>query len=128
MVQFFMMKLSEKDMAVCRAGAERGWQEEQRLLSIRYERAWIFAHNAADMLKKKFEARQVAVFGSLVHKDLFHHRSDIDLAAWGIKENQYFRAVSCLMDLDSEISADLVRAEDASPTLQERIQAEGIEI
>ncbi|MGE0083281.1 MAG: nucleotidyltransferase family protein [Desulfococcaceae bacterium] len=123
-----MMKISEKDMAAYRAGAERRWQEEQQQLSMRYERAWIFARKASDMLKKQFGARQVAVFGSLVHKDLFHQNSDVDLAVWGIKEKEYFRAVSCLMDLDSEISADLVMAEDAKPALGNRIQTEGIKI
>lgn len=122
------MKLSEKDMAAYRAGAENRWQQEQMLLASRYGNAWIFAHKASDMLKKQFGAKRVAVFGSLVHKDLFHQNSDVDLAAWGIKEKEYFRAVSCLMDLNSEISADLVMAEEAGPSLQERIQTEGIEI
>jgi len=122
------MKISEKDMAAYRASAESRWHEEQQRLSMRYDRAWIFAHKAADMLKKQFGADRVAVFGSLVHKELFHQNSDIDLAVWGIKEKEYFRAVSGLMDLDSEISADLVMTEDAKPSLYARIKSEGIEI
>jgi len=31
---------------------------------MRYDRAWIFAHKASDMLKKQFGAERVAVFGS----------------------------------------------------------------
>ncbi len=122
------MKISETDMAVYRASAEKQWLEEEQQLSMRYDRAWIFAHKASDMLKKQFGAERVAVFGSLVHKELFHQNSDIDLAVWGMKEKEYFRAVSGLMDLDSEISADLVMTEDAQPSLYARIKAEGIEI
>lgn len=122
------MTISEKDMRVFRASAESRWHEEQQQLSMRYDRAWIFAHKAADMLKKKFGAKRVMVFGSLVHNPLFHQNSDVDLAVWGINENEYFRAVSGLMDLDSEISADLVMAEDAKPSLYARIKTEGIEI
>jgi predicted nucleotidyltransferase len=123
-----LMKISEKDMAVYRAIAETRWHEEQRQLSLRYERAWIFARKAADMLKKEFGAERVRVFGSLLRKELFHPNSDIDLAVWGIKEKEYFRAVSRVLDLDSEITADLVMADDAKPSLYERIETEGIEI
>ncbi len=80
------------------------------------------------MLKKEFHAQRVRVFGSLLHKELFHWNSDIDLAVWGIDEKQYFRAVSRVLDLDSEISADLVMADDAKPSLYQRIETEGIEI
>lgn len=59
------MKISEKDMAAYRANAERQWHEEQQQLSMRYDRAWDFAHKAADMLKKQFGAERVAVFGSM---------------------------------------------------------------
>jgi uncharacterized protein len=122
------MKISEKEMAVFRSNAEKRWNEEQQELSMRYDRAWIFAHNAADMLKKEFGAERVAVFGSLVHKELFHRNSDVDLAVWRIDEKKYFRAVAALLDLDSEISADLVIADDAKPSLYARIEAEGIDL
>ena len=115
-------------MAAYRATAERRWHEEEQQLSLRYERAWRFARKAADMLKKEFHAQRVRVFGSLLHKELFHWNSDIDLAVWGIDEKQYFRAVSRVLDLDSEISADMVMADDAKPSLYQRIETEGIEI
>jgi inorganic triphosphatase YgiF len=66
------MKLSEKEMSAFRTSAEKQWHDEQQQLSRRYERSWIFAHKASEMLKKEFGATRVAVFGSLIHKELFH--------------------------------------------------------
>ena len=52
------------------------------------------------------ESSRLVVFGSLVHRELFHLRSDIDLGVWDIQN--YFPAVSRLMDLDPEFEFDLV--------------------
>lgn len=76
------------------------------------------------LLKGEFGATQVAVFGSLVQPHLFHGRSDIDLAVWGINGRDYYRAVSRLLSLEPEISVDLVEVEHASPRLQEKIKHE----
>ncbi len=79
----------------------------------------------SDLLKERFGASRVVVFGSLVRKELFHRRSDVDLAVWDLDENIYYRAVGQLLYLDSEISMDLVRIEEASDSLRSRIEKEG---
>jgi hypothetical protein len=66
------------------------------------------------------------VFGSLLHPELFHFRSDIDLGVWDIQN--YFRAVSRLMDLDPEIDFDLVPVEDARPGILAVIEKEGVDL
>ncbi|MFH0725844.1 MAG: nucleotidyltransferase domain-containing protein [Pseudomonadota bacterium] len=45
--------------------------------------AWPLVRVAAKILKQKFGARKVVVFGSLLKKDRFSPWSDIDLAVWG---------------------------------------------
>jgi predicted nucleotidyltransferase len=112
-------------MARYRATLRRRTERAQRALDARHARAWLVAEKGAELLKKQFNAAQVAVFGSLVQRDLFHDRSDIDLAAWGIPEGVYLRAVSALLDLDAEFSVDLVRMEEAPASLRDVIEREG---
>lgn len=89
----------------------------------RRKRAWDLAYQAANILKNEFSASRVAAFGSLLHPELFHLRSDIDLAVWDIQK--YFHAVSRLMDIDPEFEFNLVPIEDASASLAEMISHEG---
>jgi predicted nucleotidyltransferase len=84
------------------------------------------AHKAADMLKAEFGAQRVVLFGSVLYPELFHARSDIDLAAWGVQH--YFTAVAHLLDLDPDFSFDLIPAEDARPGILELIEKEGLEL
>ena len=95
-------------------------------LDERQQHAWEIARQAAKILKDEFGASRVVVFGSLLHPQLFHLRSDIDIAVWDIRS--YFRAVSRLMDLDPEIEFDLVPVEDARPGIMAVIEQEGKEL
>ena len=96
------------------------------MLEKRQQHAWIIARQAASILKEEFKASRVVVFGSLVQPNLFHLSSDIDLAVWDIQD--YFRAVSRLMDLDPEIEFDLVPIEDAHAGILAAISSEGTEL
>lgn len=96
----------------------------------RRDRAWVVARAAADMLRIEYGATRVVVFGSLAQKTLFTPWSDIDLAVWGIKPEQYLSAAGAAMDmgLDSGIKVDLVDPENCSKEFQADIEADGIEI
>ena len=93
-----------------------------------YERAWKTAQEGAKLLKERFGATEVAVFGSLLNRRLFHAHSNIDFAAWGIPESDYLKAVGGLLDLDPEFSADLVRMEEAGESIRLVIEKEGLSI
>ena len=108
-----------------RSAQEREAARKQQL-AARRERAWEVAHQAADLLKREFGATRVVVFGSLIHPELFHVHSDIDLAVWDIQH--YYRAVAHLLDLDPDVNFDLVPIEDAKPAILELIEKEGIEL
>lgn len=120
--------ISETQMARYRASAQKRWRAEARALDDRYQRAWQVARNAAQILRQTNGATRVLVFGSLVNKALFHPESDVDLAVWGMDEKEYFRAVSQLLSIAPGIDTDLVRIEDAKPSLVQRIEKEGVEI
>jgi len=78
------------------------------------------------MLRDQFGAVRVAVFGSLLRPDMFHERSDMDLAVWGTDERPYFRAVGRLQALDATIAVDLVAVESAPPHVMAAILLEGV--
>lgn len=77
------------------------------------------------MLKEEYGAEKVAVFGSLVHPGLFHLRSDIDLAVWGMDERYFYRVVSKLNTLAADFSVDLVAVEHVSKRLRQIVEQEG---
>ena len=123
--------ISPEKMAVYRATARKKAAHRKAALDVRHNHAWETAHIAARMLREDFDAQKVVVFGSLLNRRRFHERSDIDLAAWGIPERRYLRAVCQLLDLDPEFSFDLVRMEEAYEdtfrvSLVKTIEQEGV--
>ena len=77
------MRVTEEEMKLYRATAQRRWVLDRQQLTERHQRAWMLASRAAALLKEQFGVRKVVVFGSLVREDLFHPQSDVDLAVWG---------------------------------------------
>lgn len=122
------MQLTAEKMQRYRETARRRQAAERRRLAQRHRQAWEVARRAADLLRRQLGAERVVAFGSLVHNNLFHPRSDVDLAVWGLPERDYYRTVSRLLDLDPAFEIDLVRAEEAPASLLDRIAREGVEL
>ena len=114
------------EMDVYAATARTRAQARLERLIARRQRGLALAQRAALLLKEEFGARRVAVFGSVLRPRLFHERSDVDLAVWGLDEHYYLRALAALLDLEPEISVDLVEAEQARPELTQVIERDGI--
>lgn len=129
-----MTTISPEKMAEYRQAAKRRALAERKALLAWREQALALAQEATAVLREQFGATEVILFGSLArpirdgHALPIHAHSDIDLAARGITENAYLRAVSRLLDLSDTTSIDLVRLEEAPPTLQQRIQQQGIQL
>ncbi len=113
-------------MAEYRAGARHRETARQAELDERFQLAWKVARQGAEVLRVQFQAEKVVVFGSLVDKSRFHERSDIDLAAWGIPEQVYLRALGSVMNLSSEFLVDLILFEEARPHIRETIESKGM--
>jgi len=121
-------KISEEDMAVYRATAQQRQEEDERDLLVKRERAWETARRAAKLLKEDFGAQRVVVFGSLLRSECFNKWSDVDIAAWGIRPEDTFRAMGAVMDLAEDIEINLVDMDACRPTLWTVIEREGQEI
>jgi predicted nucleotidyltransferase len=117
--------ITREAMAVYRATLQHRAEEEQRERVRRQEHAWELAQRAATLLKEVFGAKQVLAFGSLVHGYWFSKTSDVDLAVWGLKDEDYLVAVARLQDLSSEFKIDLVAMERCKPELRDAIMKVG---
>ena len=120
--------VSPEKLFMYRESARRRQAEEKHRVHERFVRAWQSAEAGAAMLKSMYDATRVVVFGSLVDEPLFHHRSDIDLAVWGIDADDYLRALADLLSPTSEFSFDLIAVEEAGPSLLATIERDGVEL
>jgi predicted nucleotidyltransferase len=94
----------------------------------RWDRAWQVARAAAQVLRQQFGATRVVGFGSLTNRAWFTRWSDIDLAAWGIPPESFYRAVAVVTGLSAEFKIDLVAPEDCAPSLNQAIEREGVDL
>jgi predicted nucleotidyltransferase len=118
------LELSEKEWQAYRPGSRI--IKEPTL--DRLDRAWGVARAAAEVLRSRFGATRVVVFGSLTHDESFTRWSDIDLAAWGIPPDAFFRAVAAVTGLSAEFKVDLVDPYDCRPALRQAIEREGVAV
>jgi len=95
---------------------------------VRWELAYQTARHAATLLRERFGAARIVVFGSLTQKFSFTAWSDIDIAAWGIPDRFFFRAVAAVTGRSADFSLDLVDMTSCRPGLRQRIEEEGVEL
>lgn len=122
------IQVTAEDMALYRATARRQAKQERQAQLQRAERARGAAYESARLLKEKFGARRVILFGSLARSDYFHLRSDIDLAVEGVSPQNFWRAWAALDTVAPEFEFDLIDIETAPAALRQQIEQEGVEI
>lgn len=104
------------------------FKKNEKALNKRYESAWDDIKKIAKMLKEKYGAEKVIVFGSLLNKKRFHKRSDIDLAVKGIDDELFYEAYGKIIGKYTDFKVDLVDIEDCKESLLKVINKEGKEI
>lgn len=92
------------------------------------EKALQTAKHAARVLREHFGAKRVIVFGSLATDIGFTEFSDIDLAAWGIPFNEYYRAVAAVTGFSERYKIDLVDPELCRESIKKAILEQGMEL
>ncbi len=103
------------------------YERDKRLDAIR-ERALVIVRKAADLLKQKYGATRVVLFGSLAHGLWFTPRSDIDIYSEGITVDAFLEAEAAIQAIDRSFKMDLVEPQECSPELRKRIEQEGMEL
>ena len=97
--------------------------ERRAKAEVRAERLRAQLPTAARILIAHYQASRVVLFGSLANGTHDEH-SDVDLAVEGLPSAVYFHALADLMALFAG-PVDLVRVEEAMPSLLERVHEEG---
>lgn len=83
---------------------------------------------AAIMLKTRFGARRVILFGSLAHAAWFMPDSDVDLVVEGLAGDDYWRAWGLIEEIVADRPVDLIEIETAGESLRRAIQRYGVEL
>jgi len=89
----------------------------------RRRRAMNTARKAAKLLKEKFGAKEVILFGSLARRGDFTRFSDIDLAVRGVED--YLTAMDKVLYMSPEFKIDLVDLAFCLPALRADVEKEG---
>lgn len=105
---------------------QRVRSEERSRLQKRHQAGLAQAKSLADSLRTKFGATKVVLFGSMLSMNDVHMGSDIDLAVWDLPTERYLSALGHLLMSAKEFSVDLVRIEEAPPSLEAYILKEGL--
>jgi predicted nucleotidyltransferase len=80
------------------------------------------------VLKTRFGARRVILFGSLAHGAWFTSDSDVDVAVEGLEGDAYWGAWRLLEEMIGDRTVDLVSLETATASLRRAIQRYGVEL
>lgn len=83
---------------------------------------------AATILKMRFGARRVLLFGSLAQPLWFRENSDVDLAVEGIRVQDYWTAWQAVEEIIDDRSVDFIEMETAGKYLRQAIQNYGLEL
>jgi predicted nucleotidyltransferase len=83
---------------------------------------------AASILRSRFGARRVILFGSLAHAGWFTSDSDVDLAVEGLSASGCWQAWQALEEIIVDRTVDLIDLTMASNSLREAIYRHGIEV
>ena len=97
-------------------------------LEKRRDDARALADVGAELLRNRYDASRIFLFGSLAGDGYFHHHSDIDLAVEGMDEVHYYHAVADLLALNPDFQFDLVQMEEISSDLKAVIESRGVEL
>jgi uncharacterized protein len=118
--------MTPPQLAGYRATAERRRREESTRRAERRMRAWDAARLGAAILRERFGASSVVVFGSLATERWFGETSDVDLAASGLRADDYFAAVAAVQGLLGEFVVDLVDLDRCPLELRKAVLGEGV--
>lgn len=107
------------------AAYETGGQLVSNTLHLPQQEARDLAARCATVLRQRFGAKRVILFGFVVGDGTWHSGSDLDLAVEGIAPEQFFPAWVALREiLPPGLEVDLVDLEHASEALRARVLGE----
>jgi predicted nucleotidyltransferase len=102
---------------------EKRKAEEEKKRDLAIERA----REVAKILKERYRAKEVILFGSLIWRpDFLWRGTDIDLLVKGLRNANYFEALADISETSHPFRVDLIPFEKAWPSVKERALREGL--
>ena len=117
-----MTLIDAQKMRLYRQSAQKRTEQKNHELQRRHQWALSIAKEAAEILKNEFQVQRVVLFGSMTDWQTTHANSDLDLAVWGLSDDDLYAAVGRLLALDNRLKIDLVMAEDVAPKVMAEIE------
>ena len=120
-------KLETPEQIVARVMAARA-ERPKHLAKMRerQQKGLSVARECARILKQQFKVERVVLFGSLLDPECMWWGSDIDLAVWGLPEEDLFKAGAAI-EHGHDFAIDLVEVQHAKPHVLPGIE-QGVEL
>jgi len=93
-----------------------------------HARLMVLIREAANMLKTRFGAKRVILFGSMAQPLFFRLDSDVDIAIEGITVDDYWEAWREVEKIIEDKSIDFIDVADAKDSVKKAIQRYGVEL
>ncbi len=103
---------------------KRNAEKNERIRSEAIDRA----RKVAVLLKEKYGAKRVIIFGSIIRKAYMHEGSDIDLLVEGIRKEDFLHAGFDACAEAKPYDVDLIPIETAHDYIVESAKREGMEL
>ncbi|MCU0646163.1 MAG: nucleotidyltransferase domain-containing protein, partial [bacterium] len=99
--------------------------DRQQFLNMRFDQAWHDFEKIIKFIIEKYNPKRIYQWGSLLHRENFTDRSDIDIALEGITSaEQMFELYGDIMKM-TQFSIDLIQIEKIEPEFAELIKMKG---
>ena len=102
--------------------------EKLRQRLDRHTRAQKAVRTADEVLRKRFDATRVRTFGSVLHPESFHLRSDIDIAVEGIDPLLLIKDWCAISSAAPGFELDLITPDECRPEVWAYVESEGVEV
>ena len=125
------LELSRKDWKTyLKAASRRADLPDELTQEERSERERLLGRirDAAALIKERFGAKRIVLFGSLAHASWFVHDSDVDLAVQGLVGDDYWKAWGLAEKIVKDRPVDFIDIETARESLKRAIERYGIEL
>ena len=107
---------------------KREKEKRRKLNEVRRLEGMAAARRTAAFLRESFRAKNVFLFGSCLHKEHFHQRSDVDLGVEDLASEDFLRALFEVNDRDRNFKIDLIDLGACDNFLRRKIFNEGMKL
>ncbi|HAS16867.1 MAG: hypothetical protein A2Z60_02160 [Nitrospirae bacterium RIFCSPLOWO2_02_42_7] len=96
----------------------------EKTRQVLFKKALDDAAKIANYLRERYGCEEIYLIGSILEKERFSEKSDIDLVVRGLPKERYFHILAEIRDI-TDFSTDIIPYEDANELIIETVKKEG---